>query len=157
MSYYEVSFRQAPAYLYLGYPLDMYNPGIYSLSKCNLEDGTKGGSLIMWSHSDKPQPTYAYPLGTTWYHYVLLLLGVDILLAPQSGALRISAYRDFQSHPIPSQSTYSFRAFKPLYSVLKQPKQTKDEVKWLASIAHLPAWAPKGREGRSQEARRAFS
>ena len=42
------------------------------------------------------------------------------LLAPQSGALRISAYRDFQSRP-----TYSFRAFKPFYGDLKQPKQTK--------------------------------
>ena len=32
------------------------------------------------------------------------------LLAPQSGALRISAYGDFQSHSIPSihPSTYSF-------------------------------------------------
>ena len=37
------------------------------------------------------------------------------LLALQSGALRISAYRDFQS-----QSTYSFRAFKPFYSDLRQ-------------------------------------
>ena len=43
------------------------------------------------------------------------------LLAPQSSALRISAYRDF--HPIPS--TYSFWAFKPFYGNLKQPKQTK--------------------------------
>ena len=42
------------------------------------------------------------------------------LLAPQSGALRISAYRDF--HPIPSQSTYSFQAFKPFYSDQKQCK-----------------------------------
>ena len=41
------------------------------------------------------------------------------LLAPQSGALRISAYGDF--HPIPSHpSTYSFRAFKPFYSDLRQ-------------------------------------
>ena len=32
------------------------------------------------------------------------------LLAPQSGALKISAYRDFQSNP-----PYSFRAFKPFY------------------------------------------
>ena len=39
------------------------------------------------------------------------------LLAPQSGALRISAYRDFQTH---TQSTYSFRAFKPFYSDQKQ-------------------------------------
>ena len=31
-----------------------------------------------------------------------------LLLAPQSGALRISAYRDFQSNPNPIQSTYSF-------------------------------------------------
>ena len=31
---------------------------------------------------------------------------IAILLAPQSGALRISAFRDFQSHPIPT--TYSF-------------------------------------------------
>ena len=37
------------------------------------------------------------------------------LLAPQSGALRISSYRDF--HPIPS--TYSFWAFKPFYGDLK--------------------------------------
>ena len=42
------------------------------------------------------------------------------LLAPQSGALRISAYGDFQSHPNPS--TYSFRAFKPFYSDQKQCK-----------------------------------
>ena len=40
------------------------------------------------------------------------------LLAPQSGALRISAYGDFQSHP----STYSFRAFKPFYGDQKQCK-----------------------------------
>ena len=40
------------------------------------------------------------------------------LLAPQSGALRISAYRDFQPNPIPS--TYSFRAFRPFYSDLRQ-------------------------------------
>ena len=43
---------------------------------------------------------------------------VFLLLAPQSGALRISAYRDFQPNPIPIQSnpsTYSFRAFKPFY------------------------------------------
>merc|ERR1712032_826514 len=46
-----------------------------------------------------------------------------LFLAPQSGALRINAYRDFlPSHPNP---TYSFQAFKPLHSVLKQPKQTK--------------------------------
>ena len=50
---------------------------------------------------------------------------VMMLLAPQSGALRISAYRDFhpiqsQSNPIPIQSTYSFRAFKPFYSDQKQ-------------------------------------
>ena len=44
-------------------------------------------------------------------------------LAPQSGALRISAYRDFQSNPI--QSTYSFRAFKPFYGDQKQCKWTK--------------------------------
>ena len=43
-----------------------------------------------------------------------------VLLAPQSGALRISAYGDFQSHPNPS--TYSFRAFKPFYSDQKQCK-----------------------------------
>ena len=44
------------------------------------------------------------------------------LLAPQSGALRISAYGDFQSQPNPSihPSTYSFRAFKPFYSDLRQ-------------------------------------
>ena len=48
-----------------------------------------------------------------------------MLLAPQSGALRISAYRDFQSHPIPIPTTYSFWAFKPFYGDLKQPKQTK--------------------------------
>ena len=35
------------------------------------------------------------------------------LLAPQSGALRISAYRDFQPNPI--RPTYSFQAFKPIY------------------------------------------
>ena len=51
-----------------------------------------------------------------WFH----------LLAPQSGALRISAYRDFQSNPTHThthtQSTYSFRAFKPFYSDQKQCK-----------------------------------
>ena len=46
-----------------------------------------------------------------------------LLLAPQSGALRISAYRDFlPSHPNP---TYSFRALKPFYGDLKQYMQTK--------------------------------
>ena len=45
------------------------------------------------------------------------------LSAPQSGALRISAYRDFQSNPYPT--TYSFWAFKPFYGDLKQPKRTK--------------------------------
>ena len=33
----------------------------------------------------------------------VLLASPMHLLAPQSGALRISAYGDFQSHPIPSQ------------------------------------------------------
>ena len=44
-----------------------------------------------------------------------------LLLAPQSGALRINAYRDFlpSIHPIPT--TYSFRAFKPFNGDLKQP------------------------------------
>ena len=42
---------------------------------------------------------------------------LSLLLAPQSGALRISVYRDFQS-----QSTYSFRAFKPFYGDQKQCK-----------------------------------
>ena len=50
-------------------------------------------------------------------------LFVTHLLAPQSGALTIGAYRDFQSNP--TQSTYSFRAFKPFYSDQKQCKQTK--------------------------------
>ena len=44
---------------------------------------------------------------------------VSLFLAPQSGALRISAYRDFQSHTH-TQSTYSFRAFKPFYCDQKQ-------------------------------------
>ena len=44
------------------------------------------------------------------------------LLAPQSGALRISAYGDFQSQSQPNPSTYSFRAFKPFYSDQKQCK-----------------------------------
>ena len=46
------------------------------------------------------------------------------LLAPQSGALTIGAYRDFQSNPTHThtQSTYSFRAFKPFYSDQKQCK-----------------------------------
>ena len=48
-----------------------------------------------------------------------------VLLAPQSGAPRISAYRDFL--PIPSHPTYSFRSFKPFYGDLKQPKQTKED------------------------------
>ena len=47
------------------------------------------------------------------------------LLAPQSGALRISAYRDFQSIP----TTYSFRAFKPFYGDLKQLKQANADQK----------------------------
>ena len=36
------------------------------------------------------------------------------LLAPQSGALRRGAYRDFHTHLMPS--TYSFWAFKPVYT-----------------------------------------
>ena len=51
-------------------------------------------------------------------------------LAPQSGALRISAYRDFlPSHP----TTYSFEAFKPFYGDLKQPKQT--DIRGATSIS----------------------
>ena len=57
---------------------------------------------------------------------MMLVMNADMhvpglaLLAPQSGALKISAYRD--SHPIhPSiHPTYSFRAFKPFYSDQKQ-------------------------------------
>ena len=49
------------------------------------------------------------------------------LLALQSGALRISAYRDFLPNPVPIPSTYSFRAFKPFYGDPKQPKQTKPD------------------------------
>ena len=56
---------------------------------------------------------------------VLLLAVADSLLAPQSGALRITPLRDFQPNPIPIPSTYSFRAFKPFNGDLKQPKQTK--------------------------------
>ena len=36
------------------------------------------------------------------------------LLAPQSGALRISAYGDFQSHPIPTQPIHPLIAFEHL-------------------------------------------
>ena len=54
-----------------------------------------------------------------WHYCALLGL---LLLSPQSGALRISAYRDFQSNPI--QSTYNFRAFKPFYGDQKQCKWT---------------------------------
>ena len=53
----------------------------------------------------------------------LIMIQLSLLLAPQSGALRISAYRDFLPNPIPT--TYSFRAFKPFNGDLKQPKQTK--------------------------------
>ena len=63
---------------------------------------------------------YLYLLASvmTWHD-----MSLGQLLAPQSGALRISAYRDFQSNPIQSNpSTYSFRAFKPFYDDLKQPK-----------------------------------
>ena len=52
----------------------------------------------------------------------LYLLESINLLAPQSGALIISAYRDFLPNPI--QSTYSFQAFKPFYCDQKQCKQT---------------------------------
>ena len=58
-------------------------------------------------------------LNTYRHDYICLKvdsLFIDALLAPQSGALRISAYRDF--HPI--HPTYSFRAFKPFYSDQKQ-------------------------------------
>ena len=59
-----------------------------------------------------------------------------VLLAPQSGAFRINAYRDFQSNPIPS--TYSFWAFKPLYGDLKQSKQTKaDQCRLFGVIIKL--------------------
>ena len=48
-----------------------------------------------------------------------LALHPRALLAPQSGALRISAYRDFLPiHTI--HPTYSFRAFKPFYGDLRQ-------------------------------------
>ena len=47
-----------------------------------------------------------------WVQFMHLLCWT--LLAPQSGALRISAYRDFHPNPIPSQSTYSFREFEHL-------------------------------------------
>ena len=49
---------------------------------------------------------------------------VSPFLAPQSGALRISAYGDFQSQSQsqPNPSTYSFRAFKPFYGDQKQCK-----------------------------------
>jgi len=43
-----------------------------------------------------------------------------LFLASQSGALRISAYRDFQPNPNPIKSTYSFRAFQPFFSDQKQ-------------------------------------
>ena len=46
-------------------------------------------------------------------------------LAPQSGAFRISAYRDFQSQSQSHPTTSNFRAFKPFYGDLKQPQQTK--------------------------------
>ena len=47
-------------------------------------------------------------------------LTIKELLAPQSGALRISAYGDFQSQSQsqPNPSTYSFRAVKPFYGDL---------------------------------------
>ena len=61
---------------------------------------------------------------TTQHHTTASYLsdGYLILLAPQSGALRISAYGDFQSQSHPNPSTYSFRAFKPFYSDQKQCK-----------------------------------
>ena len=55
--------------------------------------------------------------------------GSSYLSTPQSGALRISAYRDFRPIPIPSNPipshpnpTCSFWAFKPFYSDQKQCK-----------------------------------
>ena len=52
----------------------------------------------------------------------------EILLAPQSGALSILAFRDF--HPIhPIQSTYRFECSKPLYGDLKQTKADQDVPK----------------------------
>ena len=99
MSYYVVSFRQAPSY---AYPLDMNYPGIAwqnitlkmgprvdvllcglfqtspglcvltgyvlprnSSAEYNLEVGTKGGCLIMWSLSDKPRPMRTHWICTT--------------------------------------------------------------------------------------------
>ena len=52
----------------------------------------------------------------------LICCGMGMLLAPQSGALRISAYRDFHPIPNPIPTTYSFRAFKPFYGDQKQCK-----------------------------------
>ena len=43
----------------------------------------------------------------------------NLLLAPQSNALRRGAYRD--SQPIPYPSTYSFWAFKPVYTKTFRP------------------------------------
>ena len=53
-----------------------------------------------------------------WIQFCAQLGSCNVFLAPQSGALRISAYRDF--HPI--HTTYSFRAFKPFYGDQKQCK-----------------------------------
>ena len=68
----------------------------------------------------------AYIETTTIHRYERSNTHAGELLAPQSGALIISAYRDFQSNPTHThthtQSTYSFRAFKPFYSDQKQCK-----------------------------------
>ena len=72
--------------------------------------------LSLWTMWLPPQR----PQSNKWKREKMGLNKVQ-LLAPQSGALRISAYRDF--HPI--LPTYSFWAFKPFNGDLKQPKQTK--------------------------------
>ena len=53
---------------------------------------------------------------------MLLWITVKGLLAPQNGALRRGAYRDFQSIPYPYPSTWAWPwAFKPVYTKVFRP------------------------------------
>ena len=74
------------------------------------------------SNQNISRSSLAVPSPSLWSLCSLTSSLSPSLLAPQSGALRISAYRDFQSNPTHTRSTYSFRAFKPFYSDQKQCK-----------------------------------
>ena len=84
-------------------------------------------SFIDFSTKKKHNPPALSSIADVTMFYRLFVYFISFfLLAPQSGALRISAYRDFQSQSQPIHpSTYSFRAFKPFYGDLRQRKQTK--------------------------------